>query len=66
MKYCKECGKEIQDDTKYCPSCGTEQYTNKAMPDYPVYRENKTMNEEVGIGATTLIGFIFWFFFWGY
>ena len=101
MKYCKACGKEIEDDTRYCPSCGTEQYMNNIMPDHPVYRETKPMDEEVGIGAimlaifgfiipfigiigaiimlatgksksagiigaTTLVGFIFWFFFWGY
>lgn len=22
--FCKKCGKEIADDTKFCPSCGTQ------------------------------------------
>jgi Predicted membrane protein len=100
MKYCKACGKEIEDDTRYCPSCGTEQYTN-ATPDRVVYREVRVQDEEIGVGAivlailgfiipfigliggiamlaagksksagiiavSTVIGFIFWFFFWGY
>ena len=23
MKYCSTCGKELQDDMQFCPSCGT-------------------------------------------
>ncbi|MFA6755756.1 MAG: zinc-ribbon domain-containing protein [Bacilli bacterium] len=26
--YCKNCGKEIKDDAKYCPYCGTESSHN--------------------------------------
>ena len=24
MPFCKECGKEIENDNKFCPSCGTQ------------------------------------------
>ena len=23
MQYCRKCGKELQDDARYCPQCGT-------------------------------------------
>lgn len=23
MKYCKNCGKELKDDAKFCPKCGS-------------------------------------------
>ena len=23
MQYCRKCGKELQDDVRYCPQCGT-------------------------------------------
>ncbi len=23
MQYCRKCGKELEDDAKYCPQCGT-------------------------------------------
>ena len=34
MKYCVECGHEIQDDAKFCPACGKQQYGNQSIKDH--------------------------------
>ncbi|MCR5786708.1 MAG: TM2 domain-containing protein [Acholeplasmatales bacterium] len=28
MKFCSKCGKEIEDDAKFCPNCGSKQGSN--------------------------------------
>ena len=43
MRYCRNCGKELQDDMQFCPSCGASmQATARApMASEPVYAEEK-------------------------
>ena len=43
MRYCRNCGKELQDDMQFCPSCGASmQATARApMASEPVYTEEK-------------------------
>lgn len=59
MKYCKACGKEIVDDCRFCPSCGTDQ-NNGAVTEHVVYREVQKQDEEIGAGAIilTILGFL--------
>lgn len=33
--YCKNCGKELSESTRYCPACGTEQLKDAATFDDP-------------------------------
>lgn len=40
--YCKNCGKQIDDDSKFCNYCGTEQSIN-------IYRESNSEKEKIGI-----------------
>lgn len=49
MKYCKNCGKELEDDIAYCPKCGCE--TNNTPQDYThVYQ-----HESDGLAKAALI-----------
>ena len=59
MKYCKACGKEIDDDCRYCSSCGTDQ-NNEAVTERVIYREVQKQDEKVGEGAIVLaiLGFL--------
>jgi RNA polymerase subunit RPABC4/transcription elongation factor Spt4 len=42
MPYCRKCGKELSEDAKYCPNCGTD--------------VKGTYWEEVNVAADDLIG----------
>ncbi len=44
MRYCPNCGKELQDDMQFCPGCGTSLQANARAPmaSEPVYAEEKT------------------------
>lgn len=33
--YCKNCGKELSEDTRYCPACGSEQIKDATNLDDP-------------------------------
>ncbi len=44
MKYCKNCGKELEDDAKFCPSCGTDQNVTTLVN--PI-RESNNINNNV-------------------
>ena len=44
MKFCQKCGKEIVDDCKYCPICGTEQAPDeKSSAQLPVKKDEKCL-----------------------
>lgn len=36
MKYCRFCGKQIDDDAKFCPACGnsTDEFSEQTNPTY--------------------------------
>ena len=48
MKYCKRCGKEIEDDVVYCPACGSHQYNDPVST-------NVKANEDSGIGGVVCL-----------
>lgn len=51
--YCKNCGKEIAPDAKFCPSCGASTGDAPAQPQYQqpvinVINNNNNVNRNVG------------------
>ncbi len=44
--FCKNCGKEISDDAKYCPYCGVEQSNIEPIKNVSVKEENTSIPPE--------------------
>ena len=44
--YCRKCGAQIKDSSKYCDSCGCEVVTVKQISYAQKYNENKKKNKE--------------------
>lgn len=44
--YCKECGKQIANDSKFCPYCGTKLDMISDFQNVASY-DNKTLNSEI-------------------
>lgn len=42
--FCKNCGKEISEDTRFCPGCGAEQNSTTVENDAPVNIQQPTVN----------------------
>lgn len=65
MKYCKNCGKQIEDDAKFCPYCGSstsndkndEYTTDEGFVDQTMYQ--KKIHVKKGNETIRLIAFIF-------
>ncbi len=48
--HCKNCGKEINDDAKFCPLCGTKQDEKQELASQPTTKEkNYFSNEKVNL-----------------
>jgi len=50
MKYCSKCGKELNDETEYCPYCGAEQYAAVSRPS-----EETAQNESSTLGVLSIV-----------
>jgi hypothetical protein len=60
MPFCRQCGKEITQDTRFCPNCGTEQISYVMTPPFQAGLETKDT------GLTALIALILGIFgVWG-
>jgi len=60
MPFCKQCGEEISQDTRFCPHCGTEQISYVTPPPSQAGLETKNT------GLTALIALILGIFgIWG-
>ncbi len=64
--FCKKCGKEVADDTRFCPFCGTQlsgEETEKPVVDpTPRVVENETKvksNDDSGSAGWGVLGFFF-------
>lgn len=61
MMYCKNCGKELLDNTQYCPYCGTKQdaaveVTKVKGPDAP--NQDKNTNKTSTSKVLAILGII--------
>ena len=58
-KYCAKCGKELNDQVKFCPGCGTEVVSNKTVQaDHPVNhvkKQKKSGKIALGAGLAVLL-----------
>lgn len=62
MKYCKKCGLNLADDTKFCPECGCD-LNNSHQESYmdEVYKvlNNQSSSDDHKSFGWALIGFLF-------
>ena len=67
--FCKECGKEISDETKFCPNCGASQDNsskeNSVIAAQPLKDESASQESKVTSYASTALkaavfGLLFW------
>ena len=66
MKYCPNCGKELQDDMQFCPSCGTQTpITDETIiaEEKPSKKKRKGIRIFFLLTAVILILFGTWFFY---
>lgn len=54
MKYCKNCGRQLEDDVVFCPTCGANQQAEKSESqsennvENPIVSTNQNKREEFG------------------
>lgn len=58
MKYCTKCGREINDDDKFCPNCGFE-ITRYTIKENDVYSDNYSDRRYLKIHPCTNLSLIF-------
>lgn len=55
MKYCKNCGLNVSDETKYCPNCGN--YLDESRPENS--RPDSSYSKDKGSFGWGVLGFFF-------
>jgi len=71
MAYCKKCGKEIEEDVRYCKFCGADQFAAPIQPTVPPTNIQQQPLPTVGLetkntGVTAVLALVLGFFgLWG-
>lgn len=55
MAFCKNCGSQIDDGSKFCSICGTEQENTEQQSDNPVYTEPVTKKASGNLNIGMLV-----------
>jgi predicted nucleic acid-binding Zn ribbon protein len=53
MRFCSNCGKEINDDEKFCPSCGTAVSKSTVPPN--IEKKSSTRSKQLKIVGTVVV-----------